>query len=176
MSETPTPKNVYTTRVRGLWSTRHEIRDENGPVGRLEMRRGPLGLVSEGVYTPEKGAVLTISRDPGLRRAQFSMWSSGREWIGSSERDGFFPRVIKLHTGGKPFHLVPVPGFRKGWGLYAPRTGESASIAASALGRDSRLEVYKRLEFPLLVFAYFLGYQTYCEALWPGPALHAGSR
>jgi len=176
MSDTPTPKNVYTTRVSGLWNSRHEIHDEEGRVGLLEMRRNALGVISSGVYTPEKGAVLTISRDPGLRRAQYSMWSSGREWIGSSERDGFFPRVIQLHTGGKPFHLVPVQGLTKGWGLFAPRTGEAARMTASWMGRNSRIEVYKRLDFPLLLLGYYLGYRSYCEAIWPGPTLHAGSR
>ncbi|MFT7664134.1 MAG: hypothetical protein ACI87A_002364 [Planctomycetota bacterium] len=176
MTDTPTPKNVYTTRVSGLWNLRHEIHDEEGRVGLLEMRRNALGLITAATYTPEKGAVLTISRDPGLRRSQYSMWSSGREWIASSERDGFLPRPMQIHTGGKPFHLVPLRGFVKGWGLHAPRTGEAARMTASWLGRASRIEVYKRLDFPLLLLAYFLGYRSYCEAIWPGPRLHAGSR
>ena len=175
MSELPAPKNVYTTRVSGLWNSRHEVHDENERLGVLEVRRNAFGLVTGGVYTPEKGAVFTISRDPGLRRAQFSMWTEGREWLGSSERRGFLSRVLVLHTGGKPFHLVPLQGFVKGWGLHAPRTGEAARITAGVSGRSSRLEVYKRLEFPLLLFAYFLGAQVYREAVWPGPPVHAGS-
>lgn len=175
MPELIAPKNVYEVRVRGLWSARHEIRSEEGPEGVLEIQRNGVGLVTRGVWRPVKGAVMTMDRDPGLRRGQFTMWSEGREWLGSSERVGFFDRVLKLHTGGKPFHLVPLEGFRKGWALHAPRTGESARILAPMMGRDSRIEVYKRLDFPLLLFAYFLGTQIYREAIWPGPAVHPGS-
>jgi hypothetical protein len=175
MSERPDPKTVYTTRVSGLWNSRHEFHENGERVGLLEVKRNPFGIVTEGVYRPEKGAVLTMDRDPGLRRAQFSMWTEGREWLGSSEREGFLSRVLVLHTGGKPFHLVPLRGFVKGWGLHAPRTGEAARITASLSGRSSHLEVYKRLEFPLLLFAYFLGVQVYREAVWPGPPVHAGS-
>ncbi len=71
MSERPAPKNVYTTRVSGLWSSRHEVHDEKERLGVLEVRRNAFGLVTGGVYTPEKGAVFTISRDPGLRRYRF---------------------------------------------------------------------------------------------------------
>ncbi len=175
MTETATTKTVYETRVTGLWNSRHAIRDANGPVGVLAIQRNALGLVTRGTFRPEKGAVLEITRDPGLRRGQFSMWSEGREWLGSSERERFFERVLKLHTGGKPFHLVPLRGFVKGWGLHAPRTGESARIVAPLAGRDSRLEVFKRLDFPLLLFAYFLGTQIYRESVWPGPEIHPGS-
>lgn len=175
MSPTPEPRNVYTTTVSGVWSVRHEFQEDGQRLGVLDVHRNGVGLVTGGVYRPEKGAVLTIDRDPGLRRAQFTMWTEGREWIGSSERDGFLARVLVVHTGGKPFHLVPLKGFTKGWALHAPRTGESARITAGLVGKSSRLEVYKRLEFPLLVFAYFLGAQVYAEAIWPGPEAHVAS-
>lgn len=175
MSQTPEPRNVYSTHASGMWNARHEIRENGETLGVLEVKRNAVGVVTEGVFRPEKGAVLTITRDPGLRRAQFTMWTEGREWIGSSERDGFLNRVLVLHTGGKPFHLIPLRGFTKGWALHAPRTGESARITAGMVGKSSRIEVYKRLEFPLLVFAYFLAAQVYAEAIWPGPQAHVAS-
>jgi hypothetical protein len=67
MSERPDPKTVYTTRVSGLWSSRHEFHENGERVGLLEVKRNPFGIVTEGVYRPEKGAVLTMDRDPGLR-------------------------------------------------------------------------------------------------------------
>ena len=174
MTEPNAPKNVYETRVSGLWQTRHEITDQEGDVGVLTLERTWYGHVRKGVYRPAKGAVLTIERDPGLRRGTFSMWSEGREWLGSSERSGYVSRVFKIHTGGKPFHVVPLQGFTKGWGVHAPRTGEAARIHAPWLGRNTRMEVYKRLDFTVLLFGYFLGYRSMVEAIAPGPAVHAG--
>ncbi len=175
MSQQAGLKTVYEVEVQGLWSSRHVFREDGERLGVLELHRNMVGLVTGATYRPEKGAVLLFDRDPGLRRGQFTMWSEGREWLGSSERDGFFGRVLKLHSGGKPFHLVPLEGFQKGWGLHAPRTGESARIVASFLSRDTRIEVKKRLDFPLVLLAYFLGAQIYAEAVWPGPQVHPGS-
>lgn len=175
VSDTPSPKTVYEVRVSGLWSARHELREAGALVGVLQVRRPWTGVVTGATYRPEKGAVLTLSRDPGLRRGQFSMWSEGREWLGSSERVGPVTRVLKLHTGGKPFHLVPLDGFQKGWGLHAPRTGESARITAPLLSRQARIEVAKRVDFPLVLFAYFLATLAWWEAVPPGPEVHPGS-
>ena len=97
------------------------------------------------------------------------MWTDGKEWLGSALRWSFLTRSVSVSTGGKPFRLLPLTGFRRGWALYAPKTGENARIRVGVLGRNARLEVFRRLDFPLLLFAYFLGCQIYGESLWPGP-------
>lgn len=169
------PKNVYEVQRSGFWSSRHEFRENGDALGVLELDRNVLGLVRKGTYRPVKGALLTMERDHGLRRGQFTVWSEGREWIASSERNGFFERVLKLHAGGKPFHLVPLRGFEQGFGIHAPRTGEAARILSPVFAGRTKIEVWKRLDFPLVLFAYFLGVQIRPEALWPGPEVHPGS-
>ena len=159
---------TYTTRVRGLWTTRHEIQAETGPLGVLTIERNRKGLVTTGRSRPEKGEVLTLRRDPGLLRSQFSLWTEGREWLGSSLRWSFVGREIALSTGTKPYRLLPLPGFRAGWRMVAPKTGEMARIQTSVLRRGSRIEVFRRVDFELVLFAYFLGWQLRLESLWPG--------
>jgi len=159
---------TYTIRVSGILETRHEIHADSGRLGVLTISRNGKGMVVAGRYAPEKGEVLSLRRDPGLLRSQFSLWTEGREWLGSSLRWSFVGREIALSTGTKPYRLVPLPGFRTGWRMVAPKTGEMARIATSVFRRGSRIEVYRRVDFELVLFAYFLGWQLRLESLWPG--------
>jgi hypothetical protein len=160
--------STYTTRVSGLWSTRHEIHGPEGLLGTLSIERNARGTIVGGRYAPAKGEVLRFRRDPGLLRSQFSLWTDGREWLGSSLRWSFLRREISMATGNKPYRLVPLPGFRRGWRMFAPKTGEMARITPSTLRRSTRIDVFRRVDFELVVFAYFLGSQVYLESLWPG--------
>lgn len=170
------PKKTYRTRVSGLWSPRHTILDEEGnTLGVLKVTRNRWGLVVRGEYRPEKGEVLTFRRDPGLLRAQFSVWTDGQEWLGSSLRWNVGRRQIDVWTGGKPYRMVPTPGVGRGWRLVASKTGESARISPKALSRSSTLRVYRKLDFELLLFAYFLGSMTLAES-FPPTALDAPQR
>jgi len=167
------PLHTYRVKVSGLWTKRHVFSrvEEDGSVvaeGVLTVHRTTFGRVERAEYRPEKGEVLFVRRDPGLLRSQFSLWTDGNEWLGSSLRWGL-RRQVDLSTGSKPLYLLPVSGLRGGWGLYAPKSGENARIQSGLLGRSSRLEVYRRLDFPLLVFAYFLGNQVHIESILPGP-------
>lgn len=159
---------TYSTRVSGLWNTRHTISKDHEVLGVLTIRRNGKGMIVSGTYTPEKGEVLHFRRDPGLLRSQFSLWTETREWLGSSLRWSFLKREIAMATGNKPYRLLPLPGFRRGWSMFAPKTGEMARIVPLTLRRDSRIEVFRRLDFELLLFAYFLGSQIYAESFWPG--------
>jgi hypothetical protein len=160
---------TYDVEVSGLWRTVHRLKGPDGEVGVLEVRRGTGGMIVAGRYTPVKGEVLRIRRDPGLLRSQFSIWTEGQEWLGSSLRWSFVRREIVLHTGSRPLRIVPLSGLRMGWTLQAPRTGEMARIRVGMLSRHSKIEVFRKLEFELLVFSYFLGWQIRLESLWPGP-------
>ncbi|MEZ5978163.1 MAG: hypothetical protein R3F34_08100 [Planctomycetota bacterium] len=170
MSESPL--QVYRVSVSGLWTTRHEFssQTESGwqREGVLTVERSSTGRVTGAEYRPEKGEVLSIRRDPGLLRSQFSLWTDGQEWLGSSLRWGL-RRQIDLSTGSKPLYLLPVAGLRAGWGVYAPKSGENARILSGLLGRGARIEVLRRFDFPILVFAYFLGNQVHLESILPGP-------
>lgn len=165
------PTASYTVRVSGLWNARHRISNPGGSLGTLTIRRGGTGVVEGGTYRPEKGEVLTFRRDPGILRGQFSVWTEGREWLGSSLRWSVLRREIVLHTGNKPLRLVPLEGFACGWSLQAPKTGEMARIHGNPLTRAARIDVFRKVDFELLVFAYFLGSQIWLESVWPGPEL-----
>lgn len=164
----PEPIAKYRTRVSGFWKTRHEILADDGPVGTLTVERNGLGMVIGGRYEPSQGEVLRFRRDPGILRSQFSLWTEGREWLGSSLRWSFFGREIVLATGSRPYRLIPLPGLRPGWRMVAPKTGEMARITPRVFRRASRIEVYRRTDFELVLFAYFLGWQIYRESIWPG--------
>jgi hypothetical protein len=164
---------TFTFSSSGLFSPRHTVSDSEGnKLGELKVQRNRWGLISRGTYRPEKGEVLQFKRDPGLLRAQFSMWTEDREWLASSLRWSFFTRPITIHTGTKPQTLMPLPGFRSGWKLMAPKTGEMARLEGGLLSSKSRLEVFRRMDFELVLFAYFLGSLTKVEFLWPGPVEH----
>jgi hypothetical protein len=173
---TEQPITVYRAKATGLYEPRHQITVQNEPgapfepLGVLSVRRRR-GLIAEAEFRPGKGEVLIFRREPGLLRSQFSAWTDGREWLGSSLRWSTFARQVDLHTGNKPLRLLPVEGWAFGWSLYAPKSGEVARIVAQPyLARTATLEVYRRLDFPILLFAYFLGSQIYAESLLPGPA------
>lgn len=157
----------YDIRVRGLLNTEHRVSGPEGELGRMTVERNAKGMIVRGRYAPTKGEVLHFRRDPGLLRSQFSLWTDGREWLGSSLRWSFLRREISMATGNKPYRLVPVAGFHRGWRMFAPKTGEMARIVPTGV-RGSRIEVYRRVDFELVLFAYFLGHQIYLESLWPG--------
>ncbi len=159
----------YSVSISGLWSPRHAISGADGPLGVLTAERSPRGVITAGTYRPEKGEVLYFRRDPGLLRSQFSLWTEGSEWLGSSLRWNVMRRDIQLHTGSKPLRLLPIPGFRRGWQLVAPKTGEMARSVHSF--RKARIEVYRRVDFEVVMFGYFLGSVILTESLWPGPNL-----
>ena len=106
-----------------------------------------------------------------MLRSQFSLWTEGNEWLGSSLRRNFLRRDIEIWTGTKPYRILPLEGFRRGWRLLAPKTGEMAQVHAPLFGRRASIEVYRRIEFELLLFTWFLGAQLLCESFWPGPAV-----
>ena len=150
---TSQPDTVYETRVSGLWTTRHPLRGPDGELGVLTLHKNAWGMVVHGRYAPEKGEVLVLRRDPGLLRSQFSLWTEDGEWLGSSLRWSFFRREITISTGSRPIRLVPLPGLRRGWRLVAPKTGEMARIVHGPLSRGARIEVHRRMDFELVVFA-----------------------
>ncbi len=165
------PIAIYRTRPAGLFSPRHEIHDANGRIGVIHAERNRWTLTTRAVWRPEKGEVLTFRRDPGLIRSQFSVWTDGREWLGSSLRSRFFGREIVLSTPNKTLRLLPVPGFRRGWRVHAPKTGELARITPSGIGKASTIEVFRRVDLELVLFAYFVGSLVYAESFWPGPEI-----
>jgi len=163
---------TFTFSSTGLFRPRHIVSDSEGKLGELRVRRNRWGVIAGATYRPEKGEVLEFRRDPGLLRAQFSMWTADREWLSSSLRWSFFTRPVTIHTGTKPQTLLPLPGFRSGWKLMAPKTGEMARLHGSLLSSKSSIEVHRRMDFELVLFAYFLGTLTKCEFLFPGPVEH----
>lgn len=162
----PQPLRTIKIKKHGLWNRTHLLIDEDGNLlGKLAIRRNRWGLVVAGEYRPEKGEVLRIRRDPGLLRAQFSLWSEEGEWLGSSLRWAWMRRQIDLWTGSKPFRIVPARGFRRGWRMIATKTGESASIR---LGFGSaEIKQHRKVNFELMLFAHFLGSLTPYECFWP---------
>lgn len=162
---------IHEVRVSGLWNTTHTLSTDGETRGVLSVRRKGPGLVTEGRYVPTKGEELLMRRDPGLLRSQFSLWTEGGEWLGSSLRWSFVARAIVLHTGSRPLRMLPVAGLRSGWSLVAPKTGEMARILCAPGSRKARIEVYRRMDFELVLFSYFLGYQVRVESIWPGPAI-----
>jgi hypothetical protein len=164
------PIATYRVRTKGLWTVRHEVSDASGRVGTLTQERNGWGLTVRATWRPEKGEVLTFRRDPGILRSQFSLWTEGHEWLGSSLRSHFLRREIALSTPSKALRLVPLAGLRRGWRLHAPKTGEMARIEPRGLLGGSEVRVRRRVDFELVLFAYFLGRLLYAESIWPGRA------
>lgn len=160
----------YRTDVRGLWNPRHTIWKDQERLGVLEARRAGNTMIASAIYRPEKGEVLHLRRDPGILRSQYSLWTEGREWLGASLRWSFVSREISVSTGNKPYRLIPVPSFRRGWRLVAPKTGEMARFEPQLARRGSTIEVYRKIDFELVLFAYFLGSMLYAESWWPAHA------
>lgn len=164
----PQPTRTYKTRVSGFWKPRHTILDEEGqPLGTLTVSRNWCGMVVGAEYRPEKGEVLTFRRDPGILRAQFSVWTDGSEWLGSSLRPELTKRLVEVWTGAKPYRVVPSRGFGRSWRVIATKTGEVAAVKMGICGRNATLELYRKLDFELLLFAYFVGSLAPNEMLWP---------
>jgi len=162
------PIQIYDTRVSGWWSPRHRILDRDGvELGVLSVRRDRFGIVVAGEFHPEKGEGLFFRRDPGLLRAQFSIWTDGKEWLGSSMRWNVVKRQIDVWTGSRPYRIVPHQGFGSGWRLVASKTGVVAQIRPRPLRRDSRIEVFRKMDFELVLFSYFLGSIILRESFFP---------
>lgn len=165
---------TYDVRISGLVRPVHTFSTpEDGEIGKLVVSRNKWGMINHGLYSPEKGEVLEIRRDPGLLRSQFSLWTEGREWLGSALRWSIVRREIVLHTGSKPLRLLPLGGLRLGWTLQAPKTGEMAKVSGSLLSKRVQIVVYRRLELETIVFAHFLGSMVLRESVLPGPHIEA---
>lgn len=164
----PAPTATYSVQISGFWNSTHRLATAEGPLGVLTIERNRWGMVTGGRYSPTKGELLIVRRDPGLLRSQFSLWTEGKEWLGSSLRWHVARREIVLHTGSRPLRIMPLTGFRAGWTLQAPKTGEMARILGRPLARTAKVEVYRKVEMELVVFAYFLGAQLLPESIWPG--------
>lgn len=161
-------KASYSVQISGLWSPRHTFCDAEGQkLGVLSVSRNRYGMIISGEYRPEKGEVLYMRRDPGLLRAQFSLWTDGGEWLGSSLRWNVFRRQVDISTGSKNFRVVPTTGLGGGWRLVAPRTGASAQIRSGLFGRRHQVSLFRKIDFELVVFAHFLGSLTHWESLLP---------
>lgn len=166
------PLQTYRFSASGLFTPRYTVFEGDTRLGELAVKRNAFGMISGATYRPEKGEVLEFKRNPGLLRAQFAMWTENREWLASSLRWSFFRRPITIHTGTKPQTVAPLPGWRAGWTLLAPKTGEMARMNAAPFSSSSEIEVYRRLDFELVLFAFFLGSLTKLEFLAPGPVEH----
>ncbi len=164
----PVPKRTLRTTVRGRLRPRHTILDEEGRVlGVLTVRRNRWGLVVGADYHPEKGEILHVRRDPGLLRAQFSLWTEGKEWLGSSLRWHIGRRQIDVWTGSRPYRIVPRRGLARGWRIIATKTGEAAAVQAPLIGRGCTLVQHRKMDLELLLFCYFLGSLSLGESLLP---------
>ena len=164
----PEPIKTLRTKVRGTWSPRHTFLDAEGnTLGVLSVRRNRWGMVTSAEYRPEKGEVLHLRRDPGLLRAQFSLWTDNKEWLGSSLRWHVGRRQIDVWAGGRPYRIVPRRGFGRGWRVVATKTGEAAEVRVPLIGRASTIGQYRKMDFELLLFCYFLGSISLFESLLP---------
>jgi len=164
----PEATETYRTRVSGFWSPRHTLLDGEGKtLGVLAVRRNRVGMIVGAEYRPEQGEVLQFRREPGLLRAQFSLWTEGKEWLGSSIRQGVVRRTIELWTSTRPYRLVPRLGLGKGWRMVATKTGLVAEIAHPWIGRGATLSVYRKLDFELLLLGYFVGTLGLLESTAP---------
>ena len=166
-------KTPYTIRKKGLLNPTFTFERAGEVIGTMRRhRRGLLRLVQSSTYVPVKGETITIDRDPGLLRHQYSAWSQvhggqGREWLGSSIRYSIFGREISIHNGSKPFRLVPIKAFGMGWELHAPKTG----LVARFSKRGSTIEVTleRRVDFYLVLLAFHNIASGWISSIWPGP-------
>lgn len=159
---------TYRSKIAGLWTPRHTILDEEGQtLGLLTVHRNWRGMIVGGHYHPEKGEKLVFRRDPGLQRAQFSLWTEEGEWLGSSLRPKPLVRRIDVWNSVRPFRVVPKRGFGRGWRIIASKTGEVASIEQPLFPRTSEWTAQRKVDFELLLFCYFLGSMSPMESLMP---------
>ena len=162
------PTASYSFRAKGSWSPVLHISGPEGDLGTLTLRRNRWGMINGAAYAPIKGEKIDIRRDPGILRSQFSLWSEGREWLGASLRWSFIGRIIDLSTGTRAMRLVPLENFSPGWTLHAPKTGRMAKVH---LGASPRVDVYRRIDFEVVLFSLFLAFLSRLESWWPGPAI-----
>lgn len=159
---------TFRTRIAGWWKPRHTILDEEGQeLGVLSVHRNWRGMIMGGQYHPEKGEKLVFRRDPGLQRAQFSLWTEEGEWLGSSLRPHPFRRRIDVWNSVRPYRVVPKRSFGRGWRIIASKTGEVADIEQPLFPRGSTWTAQRKLDFELLLFCYFLGSMTPAESWLP---------
>jgi hypothetical protein len=53
--------------------------------------------------------------------------------------------------------------------MFAPRPARWPRIEPAGFGKSgSTIQVFRRVDFELVLFAYFLGSQVYSESFWPG--------
>lgn len=162
------PLKTFTTRVSGFIRPRHTVSDGEGKeLGVLEVRRNRLGMIVRADWTPTKGEKLVFRRDPGLLRAQFACWTEAREWLGSTIRPGVMRRTVEVWTGGKPLRLVPSLGLGRGWRVVGAKSGLVAELEHSWIGRGAKLSTYRKMDFELLLFAYFVGGLALWESALP---------
>lgn len=174
MSDEPkkvSAKAPYIVRAKGLINPEFTFEREGDVLGTMKRDR-KLGRLMGSVYVPVQGETITVQRDPGLLRNQFSAWSQihggqGREWLGSSINYGLIGREVTLHNGTKPFRLVPTKAFGTGWELHAPKTG----LVATFIKRGSTVEVRleRRVDFFLLLLAFHNIATAWLKSVWPGP-------
>ncbi len=158
----------YTTRVSGFLRPRHTVVDEDGKeLGVLEVQRNRLGIIVKGTWKPGKGEILEFRRDPGLLRAQFACWTEAREWLGSSIHPSVARRTIEMWTGGKPLRLVPRLALGRGWRIVGAKSGLVAEIDHGFLGRSAQITTHRKIDFELLLFAYFIGGLALWESALP---------
>ncbi|HPF15091.1 MAG: hypothetical protein H6830_11190 [Planctomycetes bacterium] len=160
--------DTFRTKISGWWSPRHSILNGEGQLlGVLTIERNWRGMIVGGEYQPEKGERLLMRREPGLQRAQFSLWTAEREWLGSSIRPHPFQRRIDVWTGVRPYRVVPKLTLGRGWRVVASKTGEVASIDQPLVPRGSTWHSQPKIDFELLLFCYFLGSLAPMESLLP---------
>jgi len=168
----PEAIQTYTIQSSGF-GRRHRVSDQDGERGVLTLDRR-FGRIHQAQYHPsKKGEVLTFRPEPGMLPNQYSVWNEHREWLGSSLRWNMFKREILVNTGSRPYRVIPLPSLTRGWRLCAPKTGEMCRFDAGLVGGKTRIEVYRRMDFDLLLFAYFVGTRNLLLSIWPGPTLDA---
>lgn len=164
----PEPTASYQFRPQGLWNPTIHLSGPEGDLGVLALKRNRWGMVVRASYMPTEGERLEIRRDPGILRSQFSLWSEGGEWLGASLRWSFIGREIDLSTGTRPMRLLPLPAFGAGWALHAPKTGQMAQVH---FGKSAHVDVFRRMDFEVVLFSLFLSYLSRLESYWPGPVI-----
>ena len=176
MSDEPTKvsaKAPYIVRPQGLLNPTFQFEREGEVLGHMRRERAlGIGRLRASLYTPLSGEPISVQRDPGLLRSQFSAWSQihggqGREWLGSSINYEVLGREITLHNGTKPFRLIPTKAFGMGWELHAPKTGLVATFKKK--GRAVEIHLDRRVDFFLLLLSFHNIGSAWLTSISPGP-------
>ena len=72
-----------------------------------------------------------------------------------------------MWTGGKPMRLVPRLNFGRGWRLVGAKSGVVADIEHGFLTRGATITTHRKVDFELLLFAYFIGGLALWESALP---------